>query len=102
MHAHSRGSLWNRWDLHLHTPASDDYQDKGVTNQQIVDGLTAKGVRATRVVSASICQRHSPRRSRFRCAMHSKSVSPSINVARPMNIKFLKARVSSTCPPISN
>ena len=38
-HYDSRGSLWYRWDLHFHTPASFDYEDKSVTNQQIVDRL---------------------------------------------------------------
>ncbi len=38
------GSLWNRWDLHFHTPASFDYQNKGVTNDQIVACLAAAGV----------------------------------------------------------
>lgn len=40
-----RGSLWHRWDLHFHTPSSFDYEDKSVTNQQIVDRLVAEGVR---------------------------------------------------------
>jgi predicted metal-dependent phosphoesterase TrpH len=44
-----RGSLWHRWDLHFHTPSSYDYQDKSVTNQQIVDRLIAEGVRAIAV-----------------------------------------------------
>ncbi len=38
------GSLWNRWDLHFHTPASFDYQNKGVTNNQIVACLAVEGV----------------------------------------------------------
>ncbi len=40
-----RGSLWNRWDLHFHTPSSFDYEDKSVTNQLIVNTLIEKGVR---------------------------------------------------------
>jgi energy-coupling factor transporter ATP-binding protein EcfA2 len=34
-----RGSLWHRWDLHFHTPASFDYEDKTITNEQIVERL---------------------------------------------------------------
>src|SRR5688572_28366025 len=34
-----RGSQWRKWDLHFHTPASYDYRDKSVTNQQIIDAL---------------------------------------------------------------
>jgi ABC-type lipoprotein export system ATPase subunit/predicted metal-dependent phosphoesterase TrpH len=40
----ARGSLWYRWDLHFHTPASYDYDDKSVTNQQIVARLIRDGV----------------------------------------------------------
>jgi ABC-type lipoprotein export system ATPase subunit len=38
------GSLWGRWDLHFHTPASFDYKNKSVTNTEIVEGLKAAGV----------------------------------------------------------
>jgi predicted metal-dependent phosphoesterase TrpH len=40
----ARGSLWRRWDLHFHTPASFDYDDKSVTNADIVNGLRETGV----------------------------------------------------------
>jgi ABC-type lipoprotein export system ATPase subunit len=50
MTAHSpSGSLWNRWDLHFHTPSSFDYADGGVTNQQIVDRLIREGIRVVAV-----------------------------------------------------
>ena len=39
-----RGSLWRRWDLHFHTPASFDYADGSVTNNDIVAGLRAADV----------------------------------------------------------
>ena len=39
-----RGSEWRVWDLHLHTPASYDYKDKSVTNEDIVNGLVRHGV----------------------------------------------------------
>lgn len=45
----ARGSLWNRWDLHFHTPSSFDYDDKSVTNQQIVDRLITEGVRVVAI-----------------------------------------------------
>jgi predicted metal-dependent phosphoesterase TrpH len=38
------GSTWGKWDLHFHTPTSYDYDNKSLTNQQIVDGLLAAGV----------------------------------------------------------
>ena len=58
----TRGSLWNRWDLHFHTPSSPDYENKSITNQQIVDGLVEKGVRVVAVTDhhridvARICE----------------------------------------------
>src|SRR5690606_29544469 len=35
---------WRKWDLHFHTPSSYDYEDKSVTNQEIIDTLHAKNV----------------------------------------------------------
>lgn len=44
------GSLWHQWDLHFHTPGSgDDYKNKKVTNQQIVDVLIAEDVRVVAI-----------------------------------------------------
>lgn len=34
-----KGAEWRKWDLHLHTPSSYDYKDKGVTNDDIIDAL---------------------------------------------------------------
>jgi exonuclease SbcC len=49
-HAYSpRGSLWHRWDLHVHTPSSFDYADKSITDQQIVDCLVQAGLRAVAI-----------------------------------------------------
>jgi len=39
MRCDPRGSVWRRWDLHLHTPASFDYQNMGVTAAQVVERL---------------------------------------------------------------
>lgn len=44
-----RGSLWHRWDLHFHTPSSFDYEDRSVTDKQIVDKLIEQGVRVVAV-----------------------------------------------------
>jgi len=44
-----RGSLWHRWDLHFHSPSSYDYEDGGVTNRQIVDGLLRHNVRVVAI-----------------------------------------------------
>lgn len=38
------GSIWRKWDLHFHTPTSYDYEHKGATNQEIIDGLIRAGV----------------------------------------------------------
>ncbi len=39
-----RGSEWRKWDLHFHTPASDCYEHKGATNEQIVDTMIRANV----------------------------------------------------------
>jgi len=44
-----RGSLWNRWDLHCHTPSSYDYEDKSLSNDIIVESLIAAGTRVVAV-----------------------------------------------------
>ena len=44
-----RGSLWNRWDLHFHTPSSFDYENGNVTNEMIVDALAEKGVKVVAI-----------------------------------------------------
>ena len=41
-----RGSEWRLWDLHLHTPCSYDYQDKSVTNEEIISVLKDSGISA--------------------------------------------------------
>lgn len=43
------GSIWRKWDLHFHTPASYDYEHKGATNQEIVDGLIRAGIEVVAV-----------------------------------------------------
>ena len=35
-----KGAVWRKWDLHIHTPASYDYKDKGVSNNNIIDSLS--------------------------------------------------------------
>lgn len=44
-----RGSLWHRWDLHFHTPSSFDYENKGVTDEQIVAAIKTAGIRVVAV-----------------------------------------------------
>lgn len=43
------GSRWRKWDLHFHTPASFDYQNKSVTNEEIVAGLKGAHVSAVAI-----------------------------------------------------
>lgn len=40
------GSNWRKWDFHFHTPASFDYKNQSVTDQEIINGLVAAGVSA--------------------------------------------------------
>lgn len=44
METRERGSEWRRWDLHFHTPTSYDYKDKSVTNEEIIDILSANNI----------------------------------------------------------
>lgn len=39
-----RGAEWRKWDLHLHTPASYDYDNKSVTNEDIIDVLATNEI----------------------------------------------------------
>jgi len=49
-----RGSIWRKWDLHLHTPSSYDYKDKSVTNQQIIDNLKINNISAVAITDHNI------------------------------------------------
>lgn len=44
-----RGSVWRKWDLHLHTPSSYDYENKSVTNEELVQTLKSEGINAVAV-----------------------------------------------------
>jgi len=39
-----KGAEWRKWDLHLHTPSSYDYKDKGVTDDDIIDALATNEI----------------------------------------------------------
>lgn len=39
-----KGSEWRKWDLHVHTPSSFDYDDKSITDDQIIKSLLSKNV----------------------------------------------------------
>jgi ABC-type lipoprotein export system ATPase subunit len=45
----SRGSIWRKWDLHLHTPTSEDYQDKSITNEAIINKLKESNISAVAI-----------------------------------------------------
>jgi ABC-type lipoprotein export system ATPase subunit len=36
--------VWGKWDLHFHTPSSFDYENKQVTNEEIVESLKKAGI----------------------------------------------------------
>ena len=44
MNQYPLGSVWRKWDLHFHTPASFDYQNRSASNEDIVDCLEKSGV----------------------------------------------------------
>jgi len=41
--------MWRRWDLHFHTPSSFDYENKSVTNSQIISGLRAANIQVVAI-----------------------------------------------------
>jgi hypothetical protein len=49
----SRGSLWRKWDLHLHSLSSFDYDDKSVAESDIIQILINSDIAA-----AVICDHH--------------------------------------------
>jgi predicted metal-dependent phosphoesterase TrpH/energy-coupling factor transporter ATP-binding protein EcfA2 len=42
----SQGSLWRKWDLHFHSQSSYDYNDKSVTDEEMIRGLIDNGIKA--------------------------------------------------------
>ena len=46
MRSDPRGSIWRQWDFHCHTPSSFDYENKSVTEQDLVDTLVGAGIAA--------------------------------------------------------
>lgn len=50
MKQHALGSIWSRWDLNFHTPASYDYKNKGKTATELVDGLVAASIEVVAVI----------------------------------------------------
>lgn len=39
-----RGNRWYKCDLHLHTPASECFEDKSITPQQFIDVVIKNGI----------------------------------------------------------
>ncbi|KLE01432.1 hypothetical protein AF75_05105 [Aliarcobacter butzleri L350] len=52
--AMNRGSEWNKWDLHFHTPSSYDYKDKMVTNTQLIEELVKKNIKVVAITDHHI------------------------------------------------
>lgn len=38
------GSTWRKWDLHFHTPSSYDYENKSITDAELIGILVDKGI----------------------------------------------------------
>jgi hypothetical protein len=43
------GSVWRKWDLHFHTPSSYDYDNKSITNQEIINVLEKENIEAVAI-----------------------------------------------------
>lgn len=50
----NRGSEWHKWDLHFHTPSSYDYQDKSISNEELINGLLENGVEVVAITDHHI------------------------------------------------
>ncbi len=46
---YNRGSEWKKWDLHVHTPSSYDYDDQSVSNDKIIEVLKANDISAVAI-----------------------------------------------------
>ena len=44
-----RGSIWRKWDLHVHTPSSSDYEDQSITNDIIIEKLQQADISAVAI-----------------------------------------------------
>ncbi|WP_052675773.1 TrlF family AAA-like ATPase [Paenibacillus sp. IHBB 10380] len=53
-----RGSKWRKWDLHFHTPSSFDYQNKSITNSEIIEMLEAKEIKAVAITDHHVMDIH--------------------------------------------
>lgn len=51
---HPKGSMWRKWDLHFHTPSSYDYEDKSISNEEIIENLIHAGVRVVAITDHHI------------------------------------------------
>lgn len=49
-----QGAIWRKWDLHLHTPSSDDYKNKTVSNQDIINTIYSNGIECVAITDHHI------------------------------------------------
>jgi len=49
-----RGSMWRKWDLHVHTPVSECYADKSITGEILIQTIKAAGIAAIAVTDHNI------------------------------------------------
>ena len=49
-----KGSEWNKWDLHFHTPSSYDYKNGSVTNEDIINELKKRKIRVVAITDHDI------------------------------------------------
>ena len=50
----TRGSEWRKWDLHIHTPASYDYDDKSITNEEFINKIEEQKISAIAITDHHI------------------------------------------------
>lgn len=52
--SYPKGSIWRKWDLHFHTPSSYDYQNKSISNEDIIHELRKKNVSVVAITDHNI------------------------------------------------
>ena len=50
----NKGSEWNRWDLHFHTPSSYDYKNKNISNVEIINEMKRSSIKVFAVTDHHI------------------------------------------------
>lgn len=54
LNKYTRGSKWRKWDLHFHTPSSVDYENKSITNNDLISELLENNIEVVAITDHHI------------------------------------------------